>query len=896
MKATILRFGLLALIASTLSATATDADAASPAFSETADQIWMTNGAGRVLSFAKGGNTVFVGGSFTGMRATYDGSTVTQKYVAALDMWSGELLSGFDPTVNNEVRAVAVSPDSQTVYIGGKFTSVNGETRTKVAALDATTGNVRNGWDVEIPSGNVEALAVDAGGNVYIGGSFNIVQNQGQRALAKVDGATGALKSWDAGIGIGKVKSLLMSPDGTRLYVGTESNDENGQPILGAFHAVNPANANAISGFNASAVNRPVFDISVSSDKIYLALGGGGGAADILRVSNGSRRVRYYTDGDVQGVQVVGDRAYFAGHWVDDFGPTDSFHFTSVDTATDQIDDSYYPRLNGVSGVQDMLYDGAHLWLGGHITNGNPVAVRGFARYSATGPGANLTPLVRAGAEWIYLDDGSQLGSGWRNLGYNDSAWSTGDAELGYGDGDEETVVNDGPNGNRHITTYFRRVVTVWDHNRIEHLEIRLKRDDGAVVYLNGTEIIRDNMPGGSIDGATLAASATNGGGEDTFNRWILPTQHLVEGENIVAVEVHQVSPTSNDVSFDMRMLVDRTPQTFVDSGATWTYLDTGASLGTGWRNLGYNDSAWREGQSQLGYGEGDEQKVIRKGPDGDRHITSYFRKVFTVYDLEAIPTLELELLRDDGAVVYLNGSRVVRSNMPSGPINSETVAAAAAKKPSEQNWFRYSINPSKLVVGDNILAVEVHQRGPGSNDHSFDARLVLQASPEQLLARDVKWRYHDKGKDKGSAWRQADYANHSNWKRGKAELGYGDGDEATVVNSGPAGDHHPTTYFRRRFIVTDPDVFSFLDIGLVRDDGAVVYVNGIEVIRDNMPAGTISYETLASGGASGEDVFHYFSVPASMLVAGGNYVAVEIHQSGPGSSDISFNLEMTAR
>lgn len=896
MKAIVLRIGIVALVASTLTATAGQASAATPAFSETADQIWMTNGVGKVLSFAKGGNKIFIAGSFTGMQPSYNGSTVSQKYVAAVDMWTGELAAGFDPNVNDEIRAVAVSPDSQTVYIGGRFTTVNGKTRTRVAALDAVTGKLRNGWNVDIPSGNVEALAVDAAGNVYIGGSFNVVQNQGQFALAKVDGASGALKTWDAGLSVGKVKSLLMSPGGNRLYVGMEILDEEGEPILGAFHAINPATADPIAGFNASAVNRPVFDISVSDDKIYLALGGGGGAADILRVSNGSRRVRYYTDGDVQGVQVVGDRAYFAGHWVETFGGQDSFRFISVDTATDQIDDTYYPRLNGIAGIQDMLYDGVHLWLGGHIINGNPVSVRGFARYSATGPGIPLTALVRARAEWAYLDNGSELGSAWRKLRYDDSSWRTGDAELGYGDGDEDTVVRDGPDRDRHITTYFRRVVAVYDHDDVGYLEIRLRRDDGAVVYLNGVEVVRDNMPGGAINGNTRAATATNGAAEDTFHRWIISPDRLVEGDNIVAVEVHQVSPTSNDVSFDLRMYVDTKPKTFIASGAIWSYRDDGPSLGAAWRGRGYNDSSWKEGRSQLGYGEGDETTVIRKGPAGDRHITSYFRRVFTVNDLNAVPRLELELLRDDGAIVYLNGTRVARSNMPKGVITSETRASSHAKLPKEQNWYRYSIDPDLLVRGDNVLAVEIHQRGPKSGDHSFDARLSLQASPEELIARDETWRYHDGGQDKGTAWRRIDYAAHSDWERGSAELGYGDGDEATVIESGPAGNHHPTAYFRRRVSVTDPDVFSVLDVGLVRDDGAVVYVNGVEVIRDNMPSGVIQYDTFASRGASGEDVFHSFSVPASMLVAGRNVVAVEIHQSGPGSSDLSFNLELTAR
>lgn len=886
----------MALVASVLVGAAGGAVAAEPAFSTSADAIWMTNGTGKVLALASASSRVFIGGSFTAMRPTYNGTDVNQPYVAAVDLWSGELLTAFDPQVDDEVRAVATSPDGQTVYIGGRFTQVNGKTRTRVAALNVTNGNLRPGWIVEIPSGAVNALAVDSQGDVYIGGNFHIVDNQGQRSLAKLDGATGDLLSWDANIPEGRVKSLLLSPDESRLYVGTEILDENNRPNLGAFFAVDPSDGAPIPGFDASAVNRPVLDISATPQKIYLALGGGGGAADILQASDGSRRRRFYTDGDVQGVQVVGDRAYFGGHWVENFGQHESFHFIAVELSGDEVDDSYNPVLNGAGGLHDFLYDGYHLWMGGHITNGSPVAVRGFARFAPVGGGAPLTPLIGSGATWTYLDDGSRLGTRWRRLNYSDRSWRTGDAELGYGDGDEKTVVRSGPDGNRHITTYFRRHFAVYDHSRISRLEIELKRDDGAVVYINGQEVIRDNMPAGTVRGRTLAVSDINGAAEDEFNRWILSPDVLVDGDNIVAVEIHQVAPTSNDISFDLRLLVDASPTTFVGSGAIWRYRDDGPSLGTAWRRRGFDDSSWRRGPAQLGYGEGDEARVIRRGPPGDRHITSYFRRVFTVYDHRAVATLELELLRDDGAVVYLNQVEVARSNMPSGLINSEVRSATIASPPGEQDWYRFSLDPALLVEGDNVLAVEIHQSGPRSGDHSFDARLALQATPETLIARDGRWRYHDGGSGKGVKWRKRRYPAHNNWKRGNAELGYGDGDEVTVVDSGPPGDHHPTIYFRRKFAVTDPTVFSTLDLGLVRDDGAVVYINGVEVVRDNMPAGRITYATWAEGSASGEDEFHRFTVPASMLLPGVNVVAVEIHQAGPGSSDLSFNLELIGR
>src|SRR5580765_5665592 len=114
------------------------------------------------------------------------------------------------------------------------------------------------------------------------------------------------------------------------------------------------------------------------------------------------------------------------------------------------------------------------------------------------------TTLVSTGSVWKYLDNGSDQGASWQGLLFDDSLWASGPAELGYGDGDEATVVNAGPATNRFITTYFRHSFVV-DPVAYTNLAVRLLRDDGAVVYLNGTEILRSNMPTNDIDYTTLA-------------------------------------------------------------------------------------------------------------------------------------------------------------------------------------------------------------------------------------------------------------------------------------------------------------------------------------------------------------------------------------------------------
>ena len=118
-------------------------------------------------------------------------------------------------------------------------------------------------------------------------------------------------------------------------------------------------------------------------------------------------------------------------------------------------------------------------------------------------------PIPR-GSDWHYLDDGSDQGTAWRGVEFDDSAWSSGSAQLGYGDGDEATVVSFGPNSaNKYVTTYFRKAFELGELER--PMVLRILRDDGAAVYINGVEVFRSNMPAGEVGYQMLAAGVAGG-------------------------------------------------------------------------------------------------------------------------------------------------------------------------------------------------------------------------------------------------------------------------------------------------------------------------------------------------------------------------------------------------
>jgi hypothetical protein len=195
-----------------------------------------------------------------------------------------------------------------------------------------------------------------------------------------------------------------------------------------------------------------------------------------------------------------------------------------------------------------------------------------YQRTSGDGP-APPTVFVAAGSSWKYLDKGSDQGTAWRAPGFDDSAWAGGEAQLGYGDGDEQTVVSFGPNASsRYTTTYFRKTFQIEDAASVASLTGRLVFDDGAAVYLNGIEILRMNLAAGASYDSL--ATGTQYAFENSWFTFSVDPNRLVDGTNTLAVEVHQVSPSSSDVSFDMQLFGVIRPRlrrlTLTETNAAW--------------------------------------------------------------------------------------------------------------------------------------------------------------------------------------------------------------------------------------------------------------------------------------------------------------------------------------
>jgi len=345
----------------------------------------------------------------------------------------------------------------------------------------------------------------------------------------------------------------------------------------------------------------------------------------------------------------------------------------------------------------------------------------------------------------------------------------------------------------------------------------------------------------------------------------------------------------------------------YVSFNSTWKYLDNNTRP-PGWETSGFADGSWASGPSLFGYGDGDVVTTINYGGDANnKFITTYFRKFIAITNPADFTNFTLNVYRDDGFVLYVNGTERVASNMPAGRTHSTLASTCAADDGDVINTF--TIPSSAFSAGTNVIAVEVHQCNATSSDLVFDMELIGNIAPVSVIPYSASWKYLDDGSSQGTAW-QASGFNDASWKTGNAKFGYGD-PAATIVFSGCGTSNYPapevanpscgtkyiTTYFRKTFNVTGLSTFSSFTFNVVRDDGYVIYLNGNEISRDNMPGGTITYTTPATTGlgAPAETTPVTFNVTtcAGLFVEGNNTIAVELHQNSPTSTDLGFNLEL---
>ena len=164
--------------------------------------------------------------------------------------------------------------------------------------------------------------------------------------------------------------------------------------------------------------------------------------------------------------------------------------------------------------------------------------------------------LLNAGSLWKYNDLGLDLGATWKDINYSDASWLQGNAPLGYGITNLNTTLSFGPSStNKYTTTYFRKWVNIANPRDLySKIQFNVRRDDGVIIYVNGVEVLRSNMPSGPITYSNFASScaADNGSVWQTID---VATNHFNDGNNLIAIELHQCNLTSGDLFFNLQMI-----------------------------------------------------------------------------------------------------------------------------------------------------------------------------------------------------------------------------------------------------------------------------------------------------------------------------------------------------
>jgi len=251
-----------------------------------------------------------------------------------------------------------------------------------------------------------------------------------------------------------------------------------------------------------------------------------------------------------------------------------------------------------VPGVNPANYDLLRLAL----SNPNWATLSSSNCFLVRTPPLPFTPapltLLAKGSVWKYLDTGTNLGApwaptnltGWTGTNFIDSAWLSGPAPLGYSNSPAEaTKVNSGPGNNKYITTYFRTYFKVTNAESLASLNFNFRRDDGGAVYLNGAEVVRDNLP--TAASYTTAATTNNGGTVTVYDPWLVSTNALTQplhnGTNVLAVEVHQSGPTSSDIIMDLEVIGNAAPPAGSSPYIYWNQFD-GTNLVMAWSDPTY--------------------------------------------------------------------------------------------------------------------------------------------------------------------------------------------------------------------------------------------------------------------------------------------------------------------
>lgn len=825
-----------------------------------------TENAGEVEAFAQIGNTVYVGGNFTtvqkGASATGD-DVVAQPYLAAFDATTGAFIRTFTPVFNNHVKSLAALPNGK-LAVGGEFTSVDGTARSGLVVLDPQSGALDTTWTTNLENratnGVVSVRGLDVGGGyLYLTGAFTHFTRPGTAERYAKGGARIALSTgiadnaWNPEFN-GTGTAVDASDDGTAVYFSGYFTAMKGGAVADRAAAISTA-----SGAAKVANWQPTFSTAGSA--------------------------RYQ-----QAVKRVGDKVWLGGsqHSMFSYDPT-TFALENTHVTKNGGD------LQAITGGNGLVFGGCH------CENWN---YSDTSQYDISNPGTTnvtwsqadkiyyvgawdattgdyapeFTPEMRARqgrGVWALLvaSDGTLWAGGTLTTAVKENGanqWVGGFARFAV----RPHTAPAAATGAKAALTGTDAKIT-WSSSAPAGTTYEILRNDRVVGTTTAKEI---TVPGSAAGDRFFVRSADSWGNRSASTSAITPA---------AAASTTTLLPT----------------------GSTWAYYFNGATaVGAEWKQSAFDDTAWKTGTAPLGFGAGPIATNIDVPAGETRAVASYYRKKFTIAAGATFGEVTLTTRADDAVAVYVNGTEVGRSNLPSGTVTGSTYAQSAPRTATAvASPVTFTVPVSALRVGTNQVAVEVHSMYKSTPDSSMDVGITATSGSNApapattstpLVANGATWSYYaDNTAAVPTDWKTSATATAA-WKTGAAALGWGTGPIATNIDVAAGATRPLTTYFRRAFTVNNAAAVTALSLTTRADDGVAVYVNGTEVGRSNLPAGTLTATTYALSAPSTATAVASpvtWSVPTSLLVDGTNTISVEVHSNYRATPSISMDLSLTA-
>lgn len=517
----------------------------------------LTGGVVQVRGLSIRNDWLYLGGAFTHLTGGTATNPIYARSGARVRVSDGTPDANWNPAFNGTVAAVDAAADGQRLYAAGYFTSSNGADANRAAAVQTIAGaplaTPAWTWTPSATPSYQQAIK-EVGSRIWLGGSQHSLFSFDPQTFARLSGnitkAGGDFQRLATGDGVfyGSCHCGNWNYSNAFTYsnIGTQWTSADRINLVGAWDSTS---GSYIPDFNPVIKGRA----------------GHGGWAMLV-----DSRGKVWTGGDFESSVTTSGSGQWSGGYVV-FAPRDtaapdtpSGLTVNTDGVTDTLtwtagagDTSVYHVIRGDRVIATTSQTTAKV----PALAGGRYSVRAAdaaSNYSASTPvvvapkAATTQELIKAGSDWKYRFATDAPDPAWITTGFDDSTWSSGTAPLGWGSTGIATELTY-TGTTRPLSSHYRKSFTVDDPSKVTEVNIVTRADDGVVLYMNGKELTRVNMPTGAITNNTYATAAPRTSyAISNPVKVTVPASALAVGVNVITAEVHSDYRATPDHSFEL--------------------------------------------------------------------------------------------------------------------------------------------------------------------------------------------------------------------------------------------------------------------------------------------------------------------------------------------------------